>query len=120
MSPAAKVAHGLELAAEGFAALRAERARLGAALAANREAIAGGEGQALALRYEAMRNRSDRVTALPAKPRERLRDGVLVGAPSIAEETAKSLALYVPSSAGKAAPPALRRGLLARMLRLGP
>ena len=118
MTPSAKVATGLELAAEGFADLRRERAELTERLEANRAAFVGGEGRAMALRYQALRGRDARVTT-PDVPRH-LHDGLRAETRDVPAETARSLELYLPSGAGKAAPPALRRGLLARMLRLGP
>lgn len=115
MSPAGKVALGLELAAEGFAELRTERADLARRVAENRAAIVGGEQRALALRYEAMRDRQDRSLsgALPA--RLRLRDGLAVEAPTLAEETARSLSLYVPTRAARA-PSIGRHGPVSRVL----
>lgn len=118
MTPAAKVAHGLELAAEGFADLRRERAELTARLEANRAAFVGGEGRAVALRFQALRGRDTRVTASDV-PR-RLHDGLRSEARDVSAETARSLALYLPSGASKAAPGPLRRGLLARVIGLLP
>lgn len=114
MTPADKVRIGLALAREGFADLRDERSTLARWLAENRAAIAGGEQEALSLRFEATRGRADRVLSGSTLPRSRLRDGVLVAAPSMGEETARSLALYCPTGASRRAGSALRRGLLAR------
>lgn len=119
MTPASKVATGLELAAEGFAELRAERADLARRLSVNREVMAGGEQRALSLRFEAMRDRQERSLSGALPDRMRLRDGMRVPAPSLDAETSRSLDLYVPSHAGRAAPPVLRRGLLARLLGTG-
>lgn len=121
MTPAAKVAHGLELAAEGFADLRRERAELHARIEANRAAIVGGETKALAMRYAAVRARNVRhllpgETTIPAPP---LHDGLRVEVREVDTRTARSLDLYVPSGASKAAPGPLRRGFLARVLGLG-
>jgi len=118
VGPADKVSHGLWLARQGFAELREERAALAQALDANRRAIAGGEQEALALRYEAVRDRGERSLGGTMPPRMRLRDGVGVVLPETAreEETARSLALYCPRGARAALPAARaeRRGWWAR------
>ena len=82
MTPAEKVAHGLELAAEGFDDLRRERTDLAQRLALNRAAIVGGEQRALSLRFEAMRDRQDRSLSGTLPARLRLRDGLRVEAPA--------------------------------------
>jgi len=122
VTPAAKVATGLELAAEGFADLRRERAELHHQLEANRAALVGGEQRALAMRYQALRARNVRhllpgETAIPTAPAH---DGLRAELQEHDPRTARSLALYVPSGAGKDAPGPLRRGLLARVLGLLP
>ncbi len=122
MTPAAKVAAGLDLAAEGFADLRRERADLHARIETNRAALVGGEHRALAMRYQAIRARNVRhllpgETTIPAAPAH---DGLRVEVREVDARTARSLALYVPSGGGKAAPGPLRRGLLARVLGLRP
>ncbi len=117
LPPADKVAVGLALAREGFAELRDEALTLARWQAENRAAIAGGEGEALALRFEAMRGRAARVQSGTLPARTRLRDdGALVPAAPGAEE-ARSLALYCPrgARAGVAVGPAPeRRSWLAR------
>ena len=122
MTPAEKVAHGLDLAAQGFADLRAERADLQARIETNRAALVGGEHRALAMRYQALRARTVRhllpgETSIPAAPAH---DGLRLDSREVDPRTARSLDLYVPSRASKASPPALRRGLLARVLGLRP
>ena len=118
MTPADKVAHGLWLARMGFAELREERAALAAALDANRRAIAGGEQEALALRYEAVRDRGERSLSGTMPPRMRLRDGVgvVLDDERARAEQERSLALYCPTGAARSAPAALRRGWASRLL----
>ena len=113
MSPAEKVAAGLDLAAEGMAELRQERVYLAERLAFNRAALAHGEGRALALRYQAHRDRDARAPSQVTPPR--LHDGPR-SAERQSEETARSLALYCPTGASRVAPAALRRGWAARLL----
>ena len=104
LPPADKVAVGLALAREGFAELRDEALTLARWQAENRAATAGGEGEALALRFEAMRGRASRVQSGTLPSRTRLRDdGALVPAAPGAEE-ARSLALYCPRGARAALP----------------
>lgn len=115
MGPADKVAQGLDLAAEGMAELRAERIHLADRLALNRAALAHGEGRALALRYQAHRDRDARVGAQVVPPR--LHDGLRRegGGRDVGAEEARSLALYCPRGARAALPPAVpRRGWWAR------
>ena len=116
MTPADKVAVGLALAREGFAELRDEALMLARWQAENRAATAGGEGEALALRFEAMRGRASRVAGGTLPPRMRLRDdGVHVPALPLGAEEQRSLALYCPRGAGKALPEGQgRRGWWAR------
>lgn len=114
MTPAEKVAHGLELAAEGFDDLRRERTDLAQRLALNRAAIVGGEQRALSLRFEAMRDRQDRSLSGTLPARLRLRDGLRVEAPTIERETQHSLDLYVPTRATRM-PSAPRVSILARL-----
>lgn len=103
MTPAEKVAAGLDLAAEGMAELRAERVYLADRLAANRAALAHGEGRALALRYQAHRDRDARVGSQHSPPR--LHDGLRVAeGRNVGAETERSLALYCPRGAVRAAP----------------
>jgi len=122
VTPAAKVAHGLELAAEGFADLRAERAELQHQLERNRAALVGGEHRALAMRYQAIRARTVRhllpgETSIPAAPAH---DGLRIEVREVDARTSRSLDLYLPSKASKAAPGPLRRGFFARVLRWAP
>jgi len=122
VTPAEKVAHGLDLAAEGFADLRAERADLHARIEANRAALVGGETKALAMRYQAIRARNVRhllpgETTIPAAPAH---DGLRVEVRDVDARTARSLELYLPAGASKAAPGALRRGFFARVLGFAP
>lgn len=115
MTPAEKVAHGLDLAAEGMAELRAERVMLADRLAENRAAFVHGEGRAVAMRFSALRGRDARAPSQVSPPR--LHDGQRTAA-QLSAETARSLDLYVPTASAKAAPPKLRRGLLARLFSL--
>lgn len=118
MTPADKVATGLDLAAEGMAELRQERIHLAERLAANRAALAHGEGRALALRYQAHRDRDARAPSqvVPA----RLHDGLRAGAGrDVSADTARSLALYCPTGAARVAPAEVRRGWAARLLGVG-
>ncbi len=85
MTPAEKVAAGLDLAARGFDELRRERVDLEVRLSSNRAAIVGGEGKALALRYQAMRGRDVR-TGAPTGPR-RLHDGLRAEVRDVTAET---------------------------------
>ena len=122
MTPAAKVSAGLELAAEGFADLRRERAELQARIEINRAALVGGEQRALAMRYQAIRARNVRhllpgEITIPAAPAH---DGLRVEVREVDPRTARSLELYLPGGASKAAPGALRRSFLSRVLGLGP
>ena len=122
MTPAAKVATGLELAAEGFADLRRERAELHHQLEANRAALVGGEQRALAMRYQALRARNVRhllpgETSIPTAPPF---DGLRAELPVSDPRTSRSLELYLPSRASKAAAGPLRRGFFARVLRWAP
>lgn len=113
MTPADKVAQGLDLAAEGMAELRQERVHLAERLASNRAALAHGEGRALALRYQAHRDRDARVGSQHAPPR--LHDGLRGEGRDVRAEEARSLALYCPRGARAALPVAAeRRGWLAR------
>lgn len=116
LPPADKVAVGLALAREGFAELRDERAVLARWLDENRRAIAGGEQEALALRYSAMRDRAPRSMAGTLEGHKRLRDDGAIVVASPGAEVERSLALYCPRGARAALPvgavPA--RGWLAR------
>jgi hypothetical protein len=111
VSPAEKVAAGLDLAAEGMAELRQERIHLAERLAANRAALAHGEGRALALRYQAHRDRDARVGGQVVPPR--LHDGLRREGRDVGAEEERSLALYCPRGAVRAALPP-KRGLWAR------
>ena len=110
------MAVGLALAREGFAELRDERAVLARWLDENRRAIAGGEQEALALRYSAMRDRAPRSMAGTLEGHKRLRDDGAIVVASPGAEEARSLALYCPRGARAALPvaPVERRGWLAR------
>ena len=112
MTPADKVSRGLDLAAEGMAELRAERIHLADRLAANRAALAHGEGRALALRYQAHRDRDARVVGQVVPPR--LHDGLRRAGEGrdVGAEVERSLALYCPRGARAALPE--RRGWWAR------
>lgn len=115
MSPADKVRIGLALSREGFAELRDEALMLARWQAENRAATAGGEGEALALRFEAMRGRAARVQSGTLPARSRLRDDGAIVAASVGDEETRSLALYCPRGARAALPAAgERRGWLAR------
>ena len=119
LPPADKVAVGLALAREGFAELRDERAVLARWLDENRRAIAGGEQEALALRYSAMRDRAPRSMAGTLEPHKRLRDDGAIVVASPGAEVERSLALYCPRGARGARAalpvgPVERRGWLAR------
>ena len=83
-------------------------------LAANRAALAHGEGRALALRYQAHRDRDARVPAQHSPPR--LHDGLRSGqGRDVGAEEARSLALYCPRGAGRVAAAGQgRRGWWAR------
>ena len=99
MTPADKVSRGLDLAAEGMAELRAERVHLAERLALNRAALAHGEGRALALRYQAHRDRDARVGSQHSPPR--LHDGLRRAGEGrdVGAEVERSLALYCPRGA---------------------
>ena len=112
MSPAEKVANGADLMLEGMAELRTEKVYLSDRLARNREAFVHGESRAISMRFAALRGRDARVPSQVSPPR--LHDGQRTAA-QLSAETARSLDLYVPSASAKAAPPKLRRGLLARL-----
>ncbi len=118
MSPAEKVAFGLDLAAEGMAELRQERIYLAERLATNRAALAHGEGRALALRYQAHRDRDARVGTQHSPPR--LHDGLRAEGRDVGAETERSLALYCPRGAvAGATKAAVRKGWAARLLGVG-